>query len=258
MQADPKLLRKLMDEGIVLVPSILARDQALSLRRLLQEAIDEDLARWSGAPGYIDQWMVHNLMVRGEPFLQLLENPMLHAYLSPVLNDTCILYAYTSSSMPPGGSNFSRRIHVDSPRVIPGYPTNMGVLIALDDFTEENGPTEFLPKSQWRCDTPTPEEFDVGAIKHYPQAGDACFFNARTFHRGGLNKSAQPRHAISLNVCRSYMRQRFDYPRLVPSELVAKLGSVGRRFLGFNVRVPTCLEEYYVPPEERLYLPGQG
>jgi ectoine hydroxylase-related dioxygenase (phytanoyl-CoA dioxygenase family) len=258
MLPDPKLLQELTDEGVALVPAVLPRQEALDLRTLLQTAIDEDLARWCGAPGYIDQWMVHNLMVRGEPFLMLLENPVLHSYLSPVLTDTCILYAYTSSSMPPKGSNFSRRIHVDSPRLIPGYPTNVGVLIALDDFNDDNGPTEFLPKSQWRADVPTVEEFESKCVRLYPKAGDACFFNARTYHRGGVNLTTRPRHAISLNVCRSYMRQRFDYPRLVTPELVDKLGPLGRRFLGFNVRVPTSLEEYYVAPEKRLYLSGQG
>jgi hypothetical protein len=54
------------------------------------------------------------------------------------------------------------------------------------------------------------------------------------------------------------MRQRFDYPRLVSPELIARLGPVGRRFLGMNVRVPVSLDEYYVPPEQRLYLANQG
>ena len=75
---------------------------------------------------------------------------------------------------------------------------------------------------------------------------------------GGLNRTDDPRHAVTINACRSFMRQRFDYPRLVPAELVAQLGPVGRRFLGFDVRVPTSLEEYYVPEEHRLYKGGQG
>ena len=54
------------------------------------------------------------------------------------------------------------------------------------------------------------------------------------------------------------MRQRFDYPRLVPKEVTEQLNEVGRRFLGFNVRVPTSLEEFYLPPEQRLYKAGQG
>ena len=228
------------------------------MRAILQQAIDQDIARWQGAPGYIDQWMVHNLMVRGQAFLRLLENPVLHGYLEEMLSDTCILYAFTSSSMPPHGSNYSRRLHVDCPRVIPGYVTNVGMTLALDDFTEENGATELLPDSQWRTDLPSEAEFERDAVRLMPKAGEAIFFNARTWHRGGLNRTDKARHAVTINACRSFMRQRFDYPRLVPAELVADLGPVGRRFLGFNVRVPVSLEEYYVPEEQRLYKAGQG
>ena len=242
----------------MLIPDVLPRDEALALRPLLQKAIDDDIARWRGKPGCIDEWMVHNLMVRGRPFLRLLENRVLHAYLDEFLSDTCILYAYTSSSMPPGGSNYSRRIHVDCPRVIPGYVTNVGITLALDDFTEENGATELLPDSQWRTDMPSDEEFDRSAIRFMPKAGQAIMFNARTWHRGGVNRTGEPRHALTINACRSFMRQRFDYARLIDPDLLDHVGPLGRRFLGFNVRMPASLEEYYVPEEQRLYKGGQG
>jgi ectoine hydroxylase-related dioxygenase (phytanoyl-CoA dioxygenase family) len=258
MKADPRLLSALKSEGLVVVPDVLTREEALAMRAPLQQAIDEDLARWQGAPGYVDHWMVHNLMVRGLPFLRLLENPVLHAYLNEVLSETCIVYAYTSSSVPPRGSNHSRRIHVDSSRAIPGYVTDVGITLALDDFCEENGAIEMLPNSQWRTDPPNDAEFDGGAVRVMPKAGQAILFNARTWHRDGVNRTDRPRHAVTISACRSFMRQRFDYPRLVPPSLVAELGSVGRRFLGFNVRVPASLKEYYVPEEQRLYKAGQG
>lgn len=256
--ANAELVSQLRTQGVVLVPDVLSREAALAMRPLLQRAIDEDLARWQGHPGYVDHWMVHNLMVRGDAFLELLENSVLHAYLSELLSDTCIVYAYTSSSMPPKGSNYSRRIHVDCPRVIPGYVTNVGITLALDDFTEENGATELLPNSQWRTDPPGEAEFESGAVRFLPKAGQAVIFNARTWHRGGINRTGRPRHAVTLNACRSFMKQRFDYPRLVPEMLVSKLGPVGRRFLGFDTRVPISLDEYYVPEDQRLYKGGQG
>jgi ectoine hydroxylase-related dioxygenase (phytanoyl-CoA dioxygenase family) len=258
MTVDPSLLAKFDQDGFVIIPQVIAREEVLALRPMLQKAIDTELARWSDNPNYIDHWMVHNLMMHGEPFLRFLEHPTMHSYLSSILGDTCTVYAYTSSSMPPRGTNYSRRVHVDCPRVIPGYVTNLGWLLALDDFTEENGATYCLPGSQMRLDTPSDEEFYSHAVRWYPKAGDAVIFNARLWHAGGENLTDRPRHALTINVCRAYMRQRFDYPRLVPDELVAKLGPVGRRFLGFNVRVPTSLDEYYVDPDKRLYLAGQG
>jgi ectoine hydroxylase-related dioxygenase (phytanoyl-CoA dioxygenase family) len=255
--ADPRVLAAIRERGFAIVPGVLDAATIPTMKEALERAVEEDLARWEGRD-YPDAWMVHNLMTRHPVFAEFLENHVLHAYLSPLLTDTCILYAYTSSSMPPSGSNFSHRVHVDSPRVIPGYWTNVGVMVALDDYTEENGATRFLPHSFERSDPPSLEEFLADSEQTLVQAGQAVVFNARTWHMGGANRSENPRHAITLNVCRSYMRQRFDYPRLVGAETLQHIGDVGRRFLGFDVRMPTSLDEYYLPEDQRLYKGNQG
>jgi ectoine hydroxylase-related dioxygenase (phytanoyl-CoA dioxygenase family) len=254
---DPETLRRIRELGYAVVPGVLDAHTVEVMKRELQRAIDQDLAAWEGRE-YPDAWMVHNLMVRHPEFARFLENPVLHAYLSPLLGETCIVYAYTSSSMPPSGANFSHRVHVDSPRVIPGYWTNVGVMVALDDYTTENGATRYLAGSFEREEPPSVEQFLEGSEEVFPAAGDAVIFNARTWHMGGMNKTSTPRHAITLNVCRSYMRQRFDYPRLVGAETLGHIGETGRRFLGFNVRMPATLSEYYLPEEQRLYKAGQG
>jgi len=256
MNVDPAKIQEIQERGFAIVPRLLEPREVPVLRSLLEACIQEDLERYGKS--YSDAWMVQNLMVRGAPFARFLENETLHAYLSALLTDTCIVYAYTSSSMPPGGSNYSHRIHVDCPRLIPHYTTNVGVMVALDDYTSENGATYFLPGSQTRADAPSSEEFMAKAERVYPRAGDAVVFNARTFHMGAANSTSTARHAITMNVCRSYMRQRFDYPRLVPNDVLDGLGEVGRRFLGFNVRIPTSLEDYYVPEAQRLYRANQG
>jgi ectoine hydroxylase-related dioxygenase (phytanoyl-CoA dioxygenase family) len=254
---DATILRSIRERGFGLVPGMLEEETIAVMKQELVRAIDEDLAAWEGRD-YPDAWMVHNLMVRHPVFARFLENPKLHAYVSPLLGETCILYAYTSSSMPPSGANYSHRVHVDAPRVVQGYWTNVGVMVALDDYTLENGATQFLPFSFEREAAPTLEEFIGSSEEVFPKAGDAVVFNARTWHMGGMNRSTSPRHAITLNVCRSFMRQRFDYPRLVGDETLAHVGETGRRFLGFNVRVPTSLEQYYLPEDQRLYKSGQG
>lgn len=257
MTPDPVLLGLIQTQGFAVVPNVLDPDTVATMRRELLRAAEEDLAAWEGRD-YPDAWMVHNLMVRHPVFAEFLENPVVHGYLSELLGDTCILYAYTSSSMPPSGANFSNRVHVDSPRVISGYWTNVGVMVALDDYTTENGATRYLPESFERTDPPSLDEFLAQSEEVFPRAGDAVIFNARTWHMGGRNMTDKARHAITLNVCRSYMRQRFDYPRLVGDETLDHVSDLGRRFLGFNVRMPATLDEYYLPEAERLYKAGQG
>jgi ectoine hydroxylase-related dioxygenase (phytanoyl-CoA dioxygenase family) len=245
-------------KGFAIVPGVLTASQAAEMRPLLIQAIQDQDARWGGFDHYVDHNMVHNLMMHARPFVDLLSNPVMHAYLTAALDPYCTLYAYTSSSIPAGGGNYSTRVHVDCPRFIPGYVTNVGFIVALDDFTEENGATWFLPRSHLSDRTPTEEEFFARAERVLPRAGDGVISNARTFHSGGRNGTDRDRHAVTLNVCRSWMRQRFDYPRLMPREMIESMDEVGRRFIGWDVRVPTSLEEYYVSPEARLYKPGQG
>lgn len=244
---------RIRSEGFANVGAVINSATVTAMRDELQRAIDEDIQRWSQNPWYRDQWMVHNLMLRHPVFMGFLENPLMHAYLSKLLAPSCTVYAYTSSSLPPNGSNYSRRIHVDAQAECTDYITNVGVLVALDDFSEENGATYFLPGSHRSLEIPDEEHFFANAVRALPRAGEAIIFNARTFHYGGLNTTPRARHAITLNVCRNWMKQRFDYPRMLAADEIAALGPVGRRFVGMDSRIPVSLDEYYVPPEQRLF-----
>lgn len=243
--------------GFAVIPRALDRDHATELRAALAELVSSQRATADDRTA-VDDYMVHNPMMLDPRFLDLLQNPAIVSALDAFLGATSILYAYTSSSMPSGGSNYSRRVHVDSPRVIPDYMTNLGVIVALDDFTDDNGATYFLPGSFERIEPPSEDEFFAGAQRVYPQRGDLVVFNARTWHYGGVNTTSEDRHAVTLNACRAYMRQRFDYPRMVGDELGSTLSPTLRRILGFDVRVPTSLEEYYLPEDQRLYKANQG
>lgn len=243
--------------GFAVVGPVIDSQTVADMRSALEREVEEDIARWSGNPWYKDHWMVHNLLVRDRLFLDFLENEVMHAYLSRLLSPACTLYAYTSSSLPPNGSNFSRRIHVDSQAETLDYITNVGVLVALDDFADENGATYYLPGSHLSLEVPGHDHFFEHAQRVYPKAGEAVIFNARTFHYGGTNTTDRARHAITLNVCRHWMKQRFDYPRMLSAEQIGQLGPVGRRFIGMDSRVPVNLEEYYVRPEDRLFKSGQ-
>jgi ectoine hydroxylase-related dioxygenase (phytanoyl-CoA dioxygenase family) len=248
---------RVLTEGFAVVPRAVDRDLAAELREALA-ALVADQRALADERTAVDDYMVHNPMMLDRRFLDLLENPVIVGALDTFLGPTSILYAYTSSSMPAGGSNYSRRVHVDSPRVIPGYMTNLGTIVALDDFTDDNGATYFLPRSFERTDPPSEEEFFAGAHRVYPERGDLVVFNARTFHYGGVNVTDHDRHAVTMNWCRAYMRQRFDYPRMVGDELGDTLSPTVRRILGFDVRVPTSLDEYYLPADQRLYKANQG
>jgi ectoine hydroxylase-related dioxygenase (phytanoyl-CoA dioxygenase family) len=250
-------VREVHQRGFTVVRGALDIESAAELRAGLDDMANQQRSAATERTA-MDDFMVHNPMVIDRRFLHLLENSTIVSALDEFLGDTSILYAYTSSSMPAHGTNYSHRIHVDSPRVIPGYMTNLGVIVALDDFSAANGATYYLPGSFERLDVPSEEEFFASAERVFPRRGDLVVFNARTFHLGGQNTTDIARHAVTLNACRSFMRQRFDYPRLVDQELIDELTPTLRRILGFNVRVPGSMDEYYLPEAQRLYKANQG
>jgi ectoine hydroxylase-related dioxygenase (phytanoyl-CoA dioxygenase family) len=251
------MAREVIEHGFVVVQAGISQGSTKALKESLEQQIHELLATRTQVTG-IDDYMVHNPMVKDQVFLEVLENPAVIGAMDALLGDTSILYAFTTSSMPPSGTNYSHRVHVDCPRIIPNYITNIGIIVALDNFTEDNGATYFLPNSQLMIEKPSDEVFYRDAVRVFPQAGDFVVFNARTWHLGGTNSTGRFRHALTINACRSFMRQRFDYPRLIGWEKGKTLSPTLRRVLGYNVRVPSSLEEYYLPDDERLYLPNQG
>lgn len=252
---DQRLLNTLDSDGIVVIPSVLPLAQVAILRTELELSIAEDNITHTDV---FDKGMVHNCMVRGKNMASLLDNEILITYLDAAFSSTCIVYAYQSSSLMPGQGNYGSRVHVDSPRFIPGYATNMGVIFPLDDFTEENGATFFLKGSHKNAEIPSDSVFAANASRAHCSAGDMILFNGRLVHAAGANTTDRARHSLTINVCRSFMRQRFDFPRLMSVDAVNNLGANGKRMIGMNVRVPTSLSEFYLPSDQRLYKSNQG
>ena len=239
-------------DGYVILPDILEASFVARVKRELAQAIAADSGRY-GPRAERDYGMVMLCALHGGSFLDLFENDDLLAPFNAVLGDESIVYAYTSSSMPPGGVNYSGRVHVDSPRLIQGYVTNMGVTILLDDFTVDNGATWFLPGSHTRSDAPTEDEFYGQARRVIAPAGSAFFFNARLWHAGGVNTTPAWRHALTINVCRGYMKQRIDIPRAMAGMDLTAVSDKVKQKLGFFAQPPASVEEYYLPPEQRSY-----
>lgn len=247
-----RVREEIATEGFVVVQDVLDAAYVRDAKSALERAIEAEAA-WHGGRDYADYGMVLVCPMYGRVFADIFDNPRLTGPFEAVLGEGCIVYAYTSSSMPPAAKNYSTRIHVDCPRIIPGYVTNVGATILLDDFTEENGATWFLPRSHTRADAPTDEEFRANARRLVARAGSVFFFDARLWHAGGENRTAAWRHALTINMCRPWMKQRLDLPRVLADSDLAGASEKALQKLGFRSRVPASLDEYYAPPERRTF-----
>lgn len=242
-------LQQLDQAGYCILRDVLPRSVLPQLKVDLQHAI-EDEAKLGFNSAYA---MVLMCSLRPGSMIDVLALDSLMQPFEWGLTPGCIIYAYTSSSMPPHGGNYSNRIHVDCPRIIPGYRTNMGATILLDDFTEENGATWFLPGSHTQEEAPSEEDFYKHGKRVIAPAGSVFYFNARLGHAGGRNETDQWRHALTINMCHPYMKQRIDIPRAMAHMDLSGVPEKALQKLGFLSQVPASYEEYYAPPHLRKF-----
>jgi hypothetical protein len=238
--------------GYSLVKNTPPPDFVERARRELERAIELE-SSYHGRTDHVDHGMVLTCSLYSRVLIELFDIPVVTQGFNAILGEGCIVYAYTSSSMPPGQSMRSYRVHVDCPRLIPNYRTNMGGIFLLDDFAEENGGTFFLPGSQYRLDAPSEEGFFRDAKRLIAPADSIFFFDPRVWHSGAVNTTSRWRHAVTVNMCRPWMKQRIDVPRAMSGIDLTGVSERALQKLGFCAQVPASYDEYYVPFERRKF-----
>lgn len=245
--------------GYSLVPDFLSLKETERIKLAISKAISTYKPIANIERSFLDRFQIHDLLNRDIAVARLLEDPRLQQLVAPHLGDFWIMYAATSSSIPPGGTNYAARLHVDSPRHLPGYEFNIGIIWALDDYTLENGGAlKVLPGSHHSSQVPSERFFEQHCSQITCKAGTLLLFSARMFHRTSLNKTLDWNHSMTLNACRSYMKPRMDWVRFIRPEIAELLNDQARRLIGFDTRLPTSMEEFFLPDEKRLYKQNQG
>jgi ectoine hydroxylase-related dioxygenase (phytanoyl-CoA dioxygenase family) len=147
---------------------------------------------------------------------------------------------------------------MDFPRVLNGYLASINVMVAVDEFTRENGGTLVVPGTQQMEQPADVELLNALALPAECPAGSLLIFDSTLWHAAGANLSARDRLGINHQFTRSYIKQQIDYVRALGSERVLRQPARTQQLLGWYTRVVTSLDEFYQPEERRLYRRGQG
>jgi ectoine hydroxylase-related dioxygenase (phytanoyl-CoA dioxygenase family) len=245
----------IVEKGYFIQRSVFSNDFVDRLSTELEEAIAKEDA-FHGTGDHVDHGMLIACPIYGGGFLEVLDN---QAFLMPfehILGKNCIVYVYTSSSLPPHSTNASACIHVDRPKYIPGYIESVASLIALTDFTADNGATYYLPKSQNLEEKPDEQFFYENALRLEIPKGSVFYFNPRLWHAGGVNSTEQWRHSVGISMVRPFYKQRIDLPNAMQGMDLTHVSKRVKQKLGFLAVPPSSLSEYYLPRELRPYSQG--
>jgi ectoine hydroxylase-related dioxygenase (phytanoyl-CoA dioxygenase family) len=203
----------------------------------------------------------HHLLEPRSCFLAWLS----HIAMSPVaealgnaLGGMAILNSFGAVDNRKGSNQYVSNIHRDVRTFSDGVPVMVQLLLPLDEFSPATGSTWLLPGSHRKDLKPTDAEFYQDARQISAHAGQLIFFDSRLWHAAGVNRTDQMRRALTLTFTRPFWKPQFDYCRYLGAEVVAALPEPTQQLLGYFSRVPSTIEEWYQPPERRLYRPGQG
>jgi ectoine hydroxylase-related dioxygenase (phytanoyl-CoA dioxygenase family) len=261
----PKALESVRQLGYAVVGGVLGSAQIERTRGRMydvQQAIRDDIGperlERAGELGVLRLMVAYD-----EQFLSLLELPEILEIVDATLSPTAILHLQNGFILPPqprdnGPGTFQQSFHRDFPRYLNGYLCSLNTLLALDDFTAENGGTIIVPGTHQRPERPDDRFLEAAAEPVECPAGSAIVFDSTLWHAAGVNNSARDRVGINQQFTRSFIKQQIDYVRALGDEVVERQAPRTQQLLGWYTRVVTSLDDYYQPSERRLYRAGQG
>jgi ectoine hydroxylase-related dioxygenase (phytanoyl-CoA dioxygenase family) len=129
-------------------------------------------------------------------------------------------------------------LHRDDNSFMWRHPTNgregrVQIMVAISDFTEENGGTLVIPGSHLWDEQRKPER--SLAVSTVMKAGSALIFIGSTFHAGGANRTTDEyRTGLTIGLDASHVRQEENMYLALSPDVVASYPEQIQRLLGWS------------------------
>jgi ectoine hydroxylase-related dioxygenase (phytanoyl-CoA dioxygenase family) len=170
-------------------------------------------------------------------FGDLALHPLAMAFVERELGRSCLLSAMLAIRLL--ADETVQDWHCDDeqimvPRPRPAY--GVSAFWAIDDTTAENGATEIIPGSHlWDETVPRPMGDHRDYIRATMPAGSLMIAKGTLYHRGGANRTDQPRLIITPQYCPGWARPLENMLLAVSRDKVAKMPQRLRELLGYNL-----------------------
>lgn len=194
----------------------------------------DDMARFYGSRTI----RLDGIPGKSAAFVDYMLDPLMHDVCRRFLRPNCSDYLLNVAQLIEiGPGEDAQRLHRDE-EAWPHMPANgpdLGVeaLIALSDFTIENGATRVVPGShRWEPDRePEPEEICDAVMP----AGSAVYYLGKTLHGGGANTTTStPRRGLFYGYVVGWLRTGENMFLTVPIESVRRMPTRVQELLGYK------------------------
>ena len=176
------------------------------------------------------------LVARPATCRDLVMHPLVLGTTREVLKDATSFQLHLTQVIAIGPGEPAQAIHRDQwaydffsfPR---GYEVQCNTIWAMTDFTEQNGATRAIPKSNHLEDGLqfTVEDTEAAEMSQ----GSVLFYTGSLYHGGGANRSEATRYGVNISYNRSWLRQEENQSLSVPLEIARTLPVELLRLMGY-------------------------
>ena len=235
----------LQRDGFAVVADVLSTGEVARLRSRLvdvaraerEAGIDHD-PKWEDGPR---NQRVFGLLNKGPEFAELVEHPVAMALMEHLLDPMFLLSSITANITGPGG--FPMYLHYDQdyvPGPWPSAPHVANIIWMLDDFTEDNGATRFVPGSHRDDHTllspAALSERSAETIAVGGSTGSLVCLDGRVLHQTGANRTSDElRHGIIAYYCQPWIRQQENASLSILPEVWPRLSPRVRGLVGLQM-----------------------
>ncbi len=244
--SDPSaLLTALREQGAVIATGLLDTTALSALNRDLDPRLSaepkERVFMSRGVAGFYGRHTRHLTGLSGwcEPFVKhVLCHSTYQAVCDAVLLPHAATYQLNLAHVFDRGSGARHQmlhrdddVWVHCPKA--GGDVEIGSVIALVDFTRDNGATRVVPGShRWdRKRVPLEHEIDVAEMR----AGDAVIYLGSTLHGGGANVTPDWRRGLHLSYVVGWLRPEENHFLTTPPEVARRYPRAAQALIGYAV-----------------------
>ncbi|KFA65052.1 hypothetical protein S40285_08327 [Stachybotrys chlorohalonatus IBT 40285] len=243
------VLRAVRADGAVIIKGLFTADQVNRFNAEVQPAIDR---RGVGSK-HTEEWVqdffgdntkrLNGVVAISKTFRhEILECDLIHEICEEIyLKDAGGYWMNSAQVIDIGPGSKPQPLHRDQwqfpifTHCGPNAPeASINFVVALTDFTDENGATRIIPGShQWSDLSQNGTQEDT--IPAEMEAGDACFITGKVVHGGGANRTKDAiRRAVTLVFQCSYLTPEEAYPFILDKEIAKSLTPRAQRMVGFR------------------------
>jgi ectoine hydroxylase-related dioxygenase (phytanoyl-CoA dioxygenase family) len=231
-----EIAARLLADGYVVVTDMMSDADVHTARADLDRVLAMTKTGRNAFEGYSTQ-RVYALFAKTRTFDQAATHPLLLDVLDRVLGHYQ-LSAPVGIRIGPGEK--AQILHCDDaiyPLPKPHPPVVVNTMWPLDEFTQENGATRFVPGShRWEPGRHPTDADDVAMATMMP--GSAMFYLGSLWHGGGANQTGKPRLGVILEYAAAWLRPQENHCLAVPRATVSQLPQRLQELLGYNIYPP--------------------